>query len=164
MILLLLLLLLLMITIIINKHDNDTNDTTTTTTNNDTTNTNTNTNNDKYYGRHSERGEDTVGDPRRGRTSPSELFELKLFNSSLSSNFSIRAFRAYPLVEIGQTVPCRAIRGNNISVNSTLPPSYRHRILSMNSEHRTVGHGKGDRTSPLCTLSLYCMLVLHRYY
>ena len=41
---------------------------------------------------------------------------------SSSSNFSIRAFRAYPLIEIRQTVPCRAIRGNSISVNCTLPP------------------------------------------
>ena len=52
------------------------------------------------------------------------LVELKLFDSSLSSsNFSISAFRAYPLVETGQTAPCRAIRGNSISVSSTLPPS-----------------------------------------
>ena len=50
---------------------------------------------------------------------------------SSSSNFSNRAFRAriyklysfeFPLVETRQTVPCRAIRGNSISVNSTLPP------------------------------------------
>ena len=42
---------------------------------------------------------------------------------SWSSNFSIRALRAYPvIIEITQTVPCRAIRGNSISVNSTLPP------------------------------------------
>ena len=31
-------------------------------------------------------------------------------------------FRAYPLIEMRQPVPCRAIRGNSISVNSTLPP------------------------------------------
>ena len=37
---------------------------------------------------------------------------------------SIRVFRAYPLMEIRQMVPCRAIRGDSISVNSTLPPSY----------------------------------------
>ena len=49
------------------------------------------------------RGDDTVGNPHR-------------------SIFSIRAFRAYPLIEIRQTVLCRAIRGNSISVNSTLPP------------------------------------------
>ena len=48
------------------------------------------------------------------------LVELKFFDSSFSSlNPSIRAFRAYPLVEIRQTVPCRAIRGNSISVDST---------------------------------------------
>ena len=32
---------------------------------------------------------------------------------SSSSNLSIRAFRVYPLVEIRQTVPCRAIRGKS---------------------------------------------------
>ena len=41
---------------------------------------------------------------------------------SSSSNCSIRAFRAYPLIEIRPTVPCRAIRGNSISVKSNLPP------------------------------------------
>ena len=41
------------------------------------------------------------------------LIELKCLNSSCSSLSSI---------EIEQTVPCRAIRGNSISVNSTLPP------------------------------------------
>ena len=42
---------------------------------------------------------------------------------SSSSNFSIRALRACPLIEIRQTVPCGAVPGNSISVNSTLPPS-----------------------------------------
>ena len=42
---------------------------------------------------------------------------------SLSSNFSIRSFRAYPLIEIRQTVPYRAIRADSISINSILPPS-----------------------------------------
>ena len=46
------------------------------------------------------------------------------WEASSSSNFSIRAFGACPLVELRRTVPCRAIRGNCISVNSTLPPSY----------------------------------------
>ena len=31
-------------------------------------------------------------------------------------------FRAYPRFEIRQTVPCRAMRGSSILVNSTLPP------------------------------------------
>ena len=44
--------------------------------------------------------------------------------SSSSSNCSIRVVRACPLVEIRQAVPCRAMRGNRVSVNSTLPPSY----------------------------------------
>ena len=34
----------------------------------------------------------------------------------------IRVVRAYPLIEIRPTAPCRAVRGNSISVNSTLPP------------------------------------------
>ena len=40
---------------------------------------------------------------------------------SSNSDFSIRAFRAYPLLD--QTGPCRAIRDNGISVSST-PHSY----------------------------------------
>ena len=43
------------------------------------------------------------------------LIELKLLNS-------IRVVQACPLVEIRQTAPCRAIRGDSISVSSTLPP------------------------------------------
>ena len=41
------------------------------------------------------------------------IIELKFLNSGFSS---------LPLVEIRQTAPRRAIRGNSISVNSTLPP------------------------------------------
>ena len=41
---------------------------------------------------------------------------------SSSSTFSIRVVRVYPLIEC-LTVPCRAIRGNGISVNSAVPPS-----------------------------------------
>ena len=54
---------------------------------------------------HLGRGDDTVGNPHRAHFC------------------SIRDVRAYLLTEIRQTVPCRAIRGNSISVNSTLPPS-----------------------------------------
>ena len=54
------------------------------------------------------------------------LIELKCLDSRFSSsNFPIRVFRAYPLIEIRQTVPCRAsraIRGSSISVSSTRPP------------------------------------------
>ena len=39
---------------------------------------------------------------------------------SSSSNFSIRVVRAHPLIKIRQTVPCRAIRGSSILVDSTL--------------------------------------------
>ena len=38
---------------------------------------------------------------------------------SSSSSFSIRYFRVCPLVEIRQAAPCRAIRGDSVSVNST---------------------------------------------
>ena len=41
---------------------------------------------------------------------------------SSSSNISIRAFRAYPLVEIRQTVPCRAIRGKQYLSQQYHPP------------------------------------------
>ena len=41
---------------------------------------------------------------------------------SSSSNSSVRAFRACPLIEVGQAVPCREIRGSSISMHSTLPP------------------------------------------
>ena len=51
------------------------------------------------------------------------LIELKFLNSSFSNlNFSMRAFRAFPLIEIRQTVPCRAIRGK--------PSDLRQRYLS----------------------------------
>ena len=50
-----------------------------------------------------ERGDDTVGN----------LFELKIINSSFSSLSSYI---------IRQTIIYRAIRGNSISINSTLPP------------------------------------------
>ena len=50
----------------------------------------------------------------RGMIRLATLIELK---------FSIRVLRAYPLIEVRQTVPCRAIRGNSISINSNyLPP------------------------------------------
>ena len=41
---------------------------------------------------------------------------------SLNSNVSIRVVRTYHLIEIRQTGPCRAIRGNSISVSRSLPP------------------------------------------
>ena len=42
--------------------------------------------------------------------------------SGPSYNNETKYIYTHPLVEIGQKVPCRAIRGNSISVNSTLPP------------------------------------------
>ena len=50
------------------------------------------------------RGDDTVGNPHRAHISQFEFFELSL---------TLNLYR--------QTVPCRAIRGNSISVSSTLP-------------------------------------------
>ena len=73
---------------------------------------------------HFGRGDDTVGNPRRAFQL--KLFELfELINSSFSSShLSIRTFRAqipqfefvraYPPIEVRQTVPCRAIRGNGV--------------------------------------------------
>ena len=75
--------------------------------------------------------------------------ELKFLNSS---------FRAHPLVETRQTVPCRAIRGNSISVNSTLHPlrfgaqekegeNRKARASKTSSNGRDGGHeqpGKGN--------------------
>ena len=55
------------------------------------------------------RGDNTVGNPHRAQF------------------LSLRA-RAYPPVEIRQTVPSRGIRGNGISVSSTLPRSYHRRL------------------------------------
>ena len=50
------------------------------------------------------------------------LIELKLINSSFSSsNFSIRAFRDCPLIEIRQAVPCRAIRGKSSNSRQQYP-------------------------------------------
>ena len=59
---------------------------------------------------------------------------------SSSSNCSHRVFRAYPLIEIRQTVPCRAIRGKSISVNSTLPP------LVNREGHAACIQGRGATT------------------
>ena len=84
------------------------------------------------YGQGIGRGDDSVGNAHRAQISQFELFELKLFNSSCSSsNLSFRVVRAYPLIEIRQTVPCRAIRGNSISVNNTLPPLNQAYILRL---------------------------------
>ena len=68
------------------------------------------------------RGDDTVGNPHRAQNSIRVVRAL---------NFSIGAFRACPPAEIRQTAPCRAIRGNSISVNSKL-----HMINKINKEHK----------------------------
>ena len=69
------------------------------------------------------------------------LVELKSLNSSFgSSNFSIRAFRACPLVELRQTVPFRAIRGMSSDSRQQYlgqqyhpPPSYQVSVRSARS-------------------------------
>ena len=60
---------------------------------------------------------------------------------SSNSTCSIRAFRAYPLIEIRQAVPCRAIRGSRISVNGSPPPSsLRHEPPAPYCGPEHVGH------------------------
>ena len=72
------------------------------------------------------------------------LIELKLLNSSFS------------LIEIRQAVPCRAIRGNGISVSSTLPPFllFRHsRNASPGPRRSRTSHRprvRGGRTGRSC--------------
>ena len=56
-----------------------------------------------------------IGNPHRAQIVKFELFELKFLNSKL--------FELILLLKL-DAVPCPAIRGNNISVSSTLPPSY----------------------------------------
>ena len=61
----------------------------------------------------SEGGGDTVGNPCRAQISRFEFFELIL------------------LLKIRQTVPCRAIRGNRISVNSVPFPVLEDAVTQM---------------------------------
>ena len=49
---------------------------------------------------------------------------------SSNSKFSIRAFRAYPLIEFRQTAPCRAIRASSISVNGNPLPLFKNPCLA----------------------------------
>ena len=75
------------------------------------------------YRQHTYRQHRTAGNSEWGTMQLEVLVELKFLDSSFSSSpFSIRAFRASPLNEIRQIVPCRAVRGSSISVSSTLPP------------------------------------------
>ena len=64
-----------------------------------------------------------VLDSEAGMIRLEPLIELKFIDSSFSSSTcSTRVFRAYPLIEIRQALPCRGVRGRSISVGSTLPP------------------------------------------
>ena len=79
-----------------------------------------------------------LGGERARRTAPSSARSTKkrhtstckvssqqggwyVWKPSSSSNFSIRALRAYSLVEVRQTILYRAIRADCISINSILP-------------------------------------------
>ena len=83
---------------------------------------------------------------------------------SSSSNFSIRAFRAYPFVESREAAPGRAIRGNGISVNSTLPP-----LISEYIEQRIQLKRKPRRINfilhlwPFRYMYCFCALILARF-
>ena len=59
---------------------------------------------------------------RIGRTGSGFPSRSTGVTSDVATNLDclIRAFRACPLVEIRRAVPCRAMRGSSISVNSTL--------------------------------------------
>ena len=61
------------------------------------------------------RGDEMVGIPHRAQIYTFELFELS--------------------IEIGQTALCRAMRGNGISVSSSLPPSYTLNTLNAPPAH-----------------------------
>ena len=64
--------------------------------------------------RHRDQGAAACTLRKGGMTRLETLIELKFLHSSFSSsNLSIRAFRAYPLAESRQTVPCSAIRGKS---------------------------------------------------
>ena len=77
------------------------------------------------------------------------LIALKFLNSSCSSsNCAIRAFRACRLIGIRQTVLCRAIRGDSISVNSALPPSYRFEAPGLSQSSRGAGVRTNQVESP----------------
>ena len=82
-----------------------------------------------------------------GRMRLETLVEVKFLNSSCSS---------LPSFEIRQTVPCRAIRGNGISVNSTLPPSQPLRVHLCGSLGCTANsHSRISRFEVLRGESLY---------
>ena len=68
-------------------------------------------------GRQKSEGDDEVR--KRDDMVGAQISQFELFDS----NCSILVVRACPLIEITQTVPCRAIRGRSIAVSSTLPPS-----------------------------------------
>ena len=120
---------------------------------------------------------DSVLLARRGGSMTRCYFGRDMIQSetSSSSNFSIRVVRAYPLIKVRQTVPCRAIRGNSISVNSTLPPlSHGHGHGDGHSDSRgdsrDAGHGSGVVRCSYCYYYYYylyyhyCYDCYHCYY
>ena len=83
---------------------------------------------------------------------------------SSSSNFSIWAFRVFTLIEIRQAVPCRAIRGDSISVSSTLLPFLK--VAGGRPRLAAVGaalHGFICRQDIFLSLSLYTYIYIYIY-
>ena len=72
--------------------------------------------------------DDAVGNPHRAQNSRAFRAHFFLFIRCFfllflfSTTTTIWAFRAYPLVEIIQTILYRAIRADSISIDSILPP------------------------------------------
>ena len=96
------------------------------------------------------RGDATVGNPHRAR-----MFQFDLS----SSNLSILVVRACPLVEIRQPVSYRAIRGNSVSVNCTLPPLTRAAgtpRLSRGRRTRSTGRATASCPGPSASRSAKC--------
>ena len=76
---------------------------------------------------------------------------------SSSSNFSIRVFRAYPLIEIRQAVPCRAIRGN-----SNLSQQYPPPLLVLPRTHTTSQVFRSRWPNPYRSLQPFFILRIVR--
>ena len=76
------------------------------------------------------------------------------------SNLSNRVVRAYPLIELRQTAPRRAIRGNCISVNSALPPSYSKIVGSFITGFQT-GSGQTRGLQKCHTCHTCCHMLSH---
>ena len=103
------------------------------------------------YSGYTRRGHDTVGNPRRIcvyiyiyiHTYTYHIYiYIYTYTCTLymCSDFSTRVVRAYPLVEIRQTVPRRATRGKRSLSQQYPPPPLRHGI-GRNGSCTTLGSG-----------------------